>query len=169
MKDIPRNERAQLLWARTTFHLWPDRYWLVSLDPALTPQATRFLAAQPGTFGALVRERDEVSLTVEEGHWKRSRLRRRARAEAGPFKAITFDLALDLDVVGYLAPATARLARAAVSVVPQCAYQKDHVLVPAGKATTALRALRGLVRDCRRIRTKRSRATGGRRRRGARG
>jgi hypothetical protein len=169
MNDLPRNEQARTLWARTKFHLWPERYWLVSLDTALATEAGRLLAADTEPFAALVRERDEVSLTIAERPWRRSRLRRRARAESGPFKAITFDIPLDLDVIGYMAPAAARLAEAAVSIVPQCAFQKDHVLVHAEGARKALRVLQGLVRDCRQIKTTRSRATAGRRRREARG
>jgi hypothetical protein len=154
MNDLAGNEQARSLWARTKVHLWPERYWLVSLDPGSTREAARLLAGHPKPFGALVRERDEVSLTIEERRWKRSRLRRRATAEAGPFKAITFDLALDLNVVGYLASAATRLAKAGISIVPQCAYQKAHLLVPAEKATKALRVLRGLIRVCRRVKTK---------------
>jgi hypothetical protein len=169
MNDLPRNEQARRLWARTKFHIWPERYWLVSLDTGLTREAAVLLASHPKRFAALIRERDEVSLTIAERPWRRSRLRRRAKAESGPFKAITFDIPLDLDVVGYMAPATARLATAGISIVPQCAFRKDHLLVPADKAVKALRALRKLVRDCRRpVRRTGSRATGGRRRRAAR-
>jgi hypothetical protein len=169
MSHLPRNERARSLWARTKFHLWPQRYWLASFHPRSATDAARLLVSDPCPFGALVRDRDEVSLTIEEGLWKRSRLRRRARAESGPFKAITFDLALEMDLVGYLAPATARLAIAAVSVVPQCAFTTDHILVHAEDAGKALRVLEELRRDCRRkVRRKGSRARAGRKRRAAR-
>jgi hypothetical protein len=164
VNNLPRNERARKLWARTRIRLWPERYWLVSLDTELAGEAGRLLAADPKPFAALICERDEVSLTVEEGLWKRSSLRHRARNDSGAWRVITFDLALDLDVSGYIAPAVARLAEAAVAVVPQCAFEKDHLLVPAEGAATALRALRSLVRDCRRVRTKGSRARAGRRR-----
>ena len=151
MADLPRNERARALWARTTIRLWPETYQLVSLDPSLGEEAAQALAGNPVPFVALVRERDEVSLTVAEAQWRRSPLRSRARSEAGPFRVITFELALALDVVGYLAPAVARLAEAGISVVPQCAFQKDHLLVPARRAADAVRVLRGLVRDCARL------------------
>ncbi len=169
MNDMPRNERARGLWARTKFHLWPQPYWLVSLHPRYAADAARLLAANPRPFAALVRERDEVSLTIAERLWKRSGLRRRARAEAGPFRVITLDLALEHDVVGYLSPATARLAEAAVSVVPQCAFSRDHILVHAEGAGKALRVLRGLVRDCRLPKRMGSRARAGPKRRRARG
>ncbi len=169
MSELPPNDRARELWARTTMRTWPESYRLVSLDPGLAGEAARLLAAHPAPFAALVRERDELSLTIAQGPWRRSRLRGRARAEAGPFRAITFELALDHDVVGYLAPAAARLARARIPIVPQCAYRRDHLLVPARDVAAAMRVLEGLVRDCGRVRTRRSRGRGGRPRPGARG
>jgi hypothetical protein len=39
-----------------------------------------------------------------------SPLRLRARAESGPYRAITLDVNVELDVVGYLAPAALALA-----------------------------------------------------------
>ncbi len=167
--ELPRNEKARALWARTTLRVWPGAYRLVSLDPALGEEAAQALAGSPAPFLALVRERDEISLTIAEKPWRQSPLRPRARSEAGPFRVITFELALALDVVGYLAPAAARLARAGISVVPQCAFQKDHLLVPARRVGDALRVLRGLVRDCARARMTGSRARAGRRGPRARG
>lgn len=169
MTELPRNESTRELWARTTIRAWPESYRLVSLDPGLVAEAAKLLAAYPAPFAALVRERDEVSLTIAQGPWRRSRLHGRARAEAGPFRAITFELALDHDVVGYLAPAATRLARARIPILPQCAYHKDHLLVPARRLTEAMRVLKGLVRDCGRVRTKGSRGRAGRPRPRARG
>jgi len=167
--EVPGNARARTLWARTTLRVWPEAYRLVSLDPTLAEEAAGLLAANPAPFAVLVLERNEVSLTIAEALWRRSPLRARARSEAGPFRAITFELALDLDVVGYLAPAAARLARAGIPIVPQCAYQKDHVLVPEERLADAVRVLEGLVGDCARLRRKGSPGRGGRRRPRARG
>ncbi len=169
MAELPSNARARALWARTTLRVWPEAYRLVSLDPTLAEEAAGLLAANPAPFAALVRERDLVSLTIAEALWRRSPLRPRARSEAGPFRVITFELALDHDVVGYLAPAAARLARAGIPIVPQCAFRKDHMLVPAKRLAEAVHVLDGLVRGCARIRRKGSRVRAGRRRPPARG
>ena len=40
-----------------------------------------------------------------------------------------FDIPLDIEVVGFLAPAAARLGTAGVSIIPQCAFALDHLLV----------------------------------------
>jgi hypothetical protein len=52
-------------------------------------------------------------------------------------------------VTGYLAPAAEALAAAGVPIVPQCAFSKDHVLVPAEHLDVAVRALTALARAAR--------------------
>ena len=68
---------------------------------------------------------------------------------ASPYRAITFDVNIDLGVVGYLAPAAARLAAAGVSIVPQCAYLKDHLLVREADLETARAVLEAFIAECR--------------------
>jgi len=146
---LPASERTRALWARTRLHVWPEWYRLVSFPPTQAAAAATLLATSAGHFCALVLEQDEMSLTVAEEVWRKSPLRGEARAEVGPLRAITFSLALDLEVVGYLAPAAARLAAAGISIVPQCAASRDHVLVPAHRLDDAVRVLEELILDCR--------------------
>jgi hypothetical protein len=136
---------ARALWARTTLHLWPESYRLVSLPRAALAEAADLVAHAGDVFCCLVLERAEVSLTLAEGVWAASSLRPSARHEAGPFKVITFDLDLDLAVTGYLAPAAEALAAAGVPIVPQCAFLKDHLLVPAEQLKAAIRTLEEVI------------------------
>lgn len=147
--------RARALWARTRIHVWPERYVLASLPMEQAAAAAALAGSRTQAFAALVVERDEVSLTLSEDAWRESELRLLARAEAGPFRAITFDIDVELDVCGYLAPAAQRLALAGVSIVPQCAYLKDHLLVHESRLTQALSVLEELIRACRSERIKR--------------
>jgi hypothetical protein len=55
---------------------------------------------------------------------------------------------LDLDVVGYLAPAAVALAKAGISIVPQCGYLKDHLLVAEKDLEKALQTLQELISSC---------------------
>ena len=84
----------------------------------------------------------------------------KARAEAlaqqvpqgrlsGPLVALTLDLDVDLGVCGYLLPAAERLAQAGISIVPQCAFKKDHLLVPQDRADEAERVLQAWIEACR--------------------
>jgi hypothetical protein len=132
------------LWASTRLRVVPERYVLASLAPSRLGEAAALVAAGAGEFAALLRERDEISLTVTEAAWHGSALAAMATAAAGPYRVITFDLALDLGIVGYFAPPAAALAAARVPIVPQCAYAKDHLLVREEDLERALAALRAL-------------------------
>jgi len=140
------NERARAAWARTTVQVWPGRYCLVSLPVERLAEVAGALAEASG-FAALVVERDEVSLTVPEDRWVRHPLRAAARSDAGPYRALTLDVNLELDLTGYLATAALRLAEAGVSIVPQCAFLKDHLLVPEEHLERAVGVLEALVRE----------------------
>jgi hypothetical protein len=143
------NPRARAVWARTSLRVWPGALVLASLPPSALAEAADLVGRAAG-FAALVLERDEVSLTVEEESWRASPLRALASAEAGPYRAITLEAELELGMVGYLAPAAGLLAEAGVSIVPQCAYLKDHLLVRDADLETARRVLEGFIAECRR-------------------
>ena len=66
---------------------------------------------------------------------------------AGPYRVLTFDLELELDVIGYMAPALERLAAAGVSIVPQCGFRTDHLLVLEQDLDAAIGALEALIRE----------------------
>jgi hypothetical protein len=141
--------RAKDTWARTRLLVWPEAYVLASFDLSERKAAAVLVAETRDAFAALVVERDEVSLTLPEPAFHASPLRARAKSESGPWRAITLDIDIELNVVGYLAPAAERLARAGVSIVPQCAFLKDHLLVHARDLDAALRTLEGFAAECR--------------------
>jgi hypothetical protein len=137
------------LWKQTRLRIAPEPYVLASLAPSLLPEAAALIASAAagtgGAFAALVLERDEVSITLSAAAWRASTLSMRATATAGPYRAITFDLDLDLAVIGYLAPAAVALAAAQVSIIPQCAYRKDHLLVREEDLARAVAVLESLI------------------------
>ena len=175
------NERARSLWAVTRLHVWPETYRLVSLPAANWSGSSKksdigsLLAdlnpTSGGSFFAMIVEREEISLTVDENAWQSiaqraqetirpdvpsssqdqvepDRAAARAWAGEGPFRAISFDLNIDLDVTGYLAPALAALAENGVPVVPQCAFLKDHILVHERDLKVARAVLEKLIASC---------------------
>ncbi|HWX24445.1 MAG TPA: ACT domain-containing protein [Vicinamibacteria bacterium] len=144
MTETPRS-----LWARTTLHVWPERYRLVSLSTSHLAEAAALLSRGTGAFGTLILERDEVSLTLREDLWEASSLREAARAAQGPYRAITFALDLDLGVCGYLAPVAERLAGASISIVPQCGFLKDHILVREEQLSLAVETIEEWIQACR--------------------
>jgi hypothetical protein len=142
------NATIQSLWARTKILPWPESYMLVSLPREALIEALSLVSSAAGHFSAVVVERDEVSLTVEEELWKTRAGTIAHHAMDGPYRAITLQLNVDLGVSGYFAPAAERLANAGISIVPQCAYLKDHVLVRATDADRAVEIMEHLVREC---------------------
>ena len=138
---------AREAWARTTLHVWPGDYLLASLPAGRMADAAALLAASPaGTFVALVRERAELALTLPEA--SRAGLTALGARMDGPYRVLTFDVALPLDLVGFLAPAAVRLAEAGVSIVPQCGFRTDHLLVRAADLEAARRTLEEFAREC---------------------
>ena len=127
--------------------VWPEPCWLVSLPVDALDAAAEWIGGAGGSFSALIVERDEVSLTLPESLWLGSPLRGLAKASAGPFRALTLDLDVALDVTGYLAPLAERLAAEGVSIVPQCAYAKDHVLVHEAQLEAAIGVVEALVAE----------------------
>lgn len=139
------NERARALWARTRVQVWPERYVLASVPVERLAEAASLTTRAGASFVALVRERDEISLTLPEA--LRAPVEAVATRIAGPYRVLTFDLELELDVIGYMAPALERLAAAGVSIVPQCGFRTDHLLVFERDLDAAVATLETLIRE----------------------
>lgn len=138
-------------WARTRLRIWPGSYQLVSLPHTSLLQAAHLVttndtAATP--FVALLVEMDEVSLTIADDIWQPAAASIACTAVAGPYRVVTFTPALDLTICGYLAPAATLLALAGISIIPQCGYQKDHLLLREEDTSRAITILTDLIAAC---------------------
>jgi hypothetical protein len=158
MKNKPTNSiaesirpEARALWARTTLRVPAEKYYLVSIPTTMLPETVSLLAKEDGRFAVLIVEPDAISLTIEYKTWRTSPLRGRASGKSGPFRVVTFATELDPAVVGYFAPAARRLAEAGISIVPQCAFLKDHLLVRQADLSKATKILEKLIADCKKF------------------
>ena len=145
------NDRARSLWAETRIRVWPEPVVLASLPTGRAAEAAALAGRERSGFAAVVVEREEVSLTLPEATWRSCPLRDEAFDEEGPFRVLTFDLSLELDVCGYLAPAATALAAAGVPIVPQCGFRTDPLLVPAERVDGAIEVLERLVARAREV------------------
>lgn len=147
--------QVRQLWAQTRLKVWPERYYLVSLPLAALPVFADLFTqlAKVGTnnFSAVVIEQDEISLTISEIVWRSVADRLDYAAVSSAYKVITLNINLDLAVVGYLAPAATQLAQAGISIVPQCAYLKDHLLIRETDLEQAQAVLIALIQTCQAI------------------
>lgn len=142
------NAAARRAWAATSLRVWPDRYAFAAFSPREAARVLEAAARPKRAFVAVVVEAGEVALTVPWRAFAKSGLAGRADAVAGPYRVITFETSLALDLVGYLAPAAERLARAGISMVPQCGYRTDHLLVREQDLERAVGVLQSWIAAC---------------------
>lgn len=142
------NQNSRRLWAETRIAVQDGRYRLISLPRAELMSASRLVGKVTSPFAALVLEPAEVSLTMPDGVWTELRSSHDNAREDGPYRVITFDLELDLATTGFLAPVAVRLADAGISIIPQCAFLKDHVLVRESDLSRAVEIIQEWIRQC---------------------
>lgn len=135
--------------AQTRLFTDAQTYTILSVPLTQTTEALRFLVQLDEPFSALVRDKDEVTVVLPRAIWDEARPALDAIAESGDYRLITFDLPLDLGLVGYLATLISVVAEQGVSVFPVSAFARDHILVPVDDFDRAWEALRAFIRTCR--------------------
>ncbi len=136
------------VFASTVVKTHPDDYVVVSIDRAEETEAREaFLGLQP--WGSVTYDHMEVSVVLRESEWVRLRDRFTAYRVEGPYTLITFDIVLDLSLVGYLSVVSSVLADEGVSIYALSTYLRDHILVKKVDAGRAVAALERLIERCR--------------------
>jgi len=129
------------LFAETKLRVSLDDYVVVSLPPDAGAWAMN-LKLEP--FSSVTRDHDEVSL-VEAADWARHGPGAAGAKAQGPYTLITFDIKLDLSVVGYLSVVSSLLAENGVSIFALSTYLRDHILVKKVDSHRAVELLNDLV------------------------
>ena len=142
------NPNSSRLWAQTRIAVHEDRYRLISLPRAELLSASRLIGQLASPFAALVLEPAEVSLTLPERVWQEHLSLHANAREDGPYRVITFDLELDLATTGFLAPVAVRLSDAGISIIPQCAFLKDHLLVRESDLSRTVEIIQAWIDQC---------------------
>ena len=120
-------------------------YSLIHLPPNGIMAAAGVLAQVGEPFGALLADKDEVTLVVPADLVPEfaNRLRDHRIAES-PYRLITFDLELEPTLTGFIARVAQVLASANVPILPFAAFSRDHLLVPSDRFDAAWAALQKL-------------------------
>lgn len=120
----------------------PDTYAYIKLPVSAITVAASIVAEIGEPFTALIVDKDEVTLLIPDEAVTDFESRLRGHT-INPVKLrlITFDVELDMSVIGFMAAVSAVLAEADVTIFPFAAYSRDHVLVPADKLEAAVEAL----------------------------
>jgi hypothetical protein len=136
------------LLAETEIILHPDSFTIVSIDRSEEDKA-RGIIADLDPFSSLTFDVAEVSLVVKTEQWAVLRERFEEYREEGPYRLITFDVVLDLAIVGFMAVVSRRLADEGVSIYALSTYLRDHILVKECDCVGAMEVLRGLIAESR--------------------
>jgi len=126
-----------------------EDYTIVSVRPDEEAKAKGLLGRlQP--FHSITYDGDEVSVVLVASDWERLRGEFNGFAEAGPYRLLTFDIVLDLSIVGFLSVVSTVLAEEGVSIFALSTYLRDHIMVKKEDSRRAVTALRSLIEECKR-------------------
>lgn len=117
-------------------------YLMLRLPTAAVTAAAGVLAEIGEPFGALIVDKDEVTLVIPADALE-AFARRLPGHELGAtqYRLITFDVELEPTLIGFMAQVSRALADAGVTILPFAAFSRDHLLVPSAQLDIAMQAL----------------------------
>ena len=121
-----------------------DDYSIVYIDPVEGEKA-RTVLRNLKPYSSITYTVDEVSVVLRSAEWESLKGNFGNYKVEGPYRLFTFDIVLDLSIVGFLSVVSTALAESSVSVFAVSTYLKDHILVKKRDAVKALSVLNGLV------------------------
>lgn len=143
-------EGIRKLIADTEILVHPEAFTIVSIDRDEEDEARRLLR-DLSAFSSVTFDMHEVSLVVKSKDWAGLKENFRTFEECGPYRLITFNIVLDLSVVGFLAVLSARLAESGISIYALSTFLRDHILVKEEDVERAEEVLNQLVRECEKV------------------
>ncbi len=132
---------AHAALANGTLFTDEDIYTLIKLPPNAIWAGAGILAQIAEPFTTLIADKDEVTLVMPLAAWEEYGRRLPTAHQAGDYRLITFDIELDLSLVGFMALVARILADAGVPIMAFSAFSRDHLLVPADSFEKAWDAL----------------------------
>jgi len=141
------NENLKKLLSKTKLLLHPDDYFIVSID-ANDESKARLILNSLNPFSSITFDKSEISLVIKSKEWNNLKKRFSRYKEEGPYSLITFDIVLDLSIVGFLSVISERLAENGISIFAISTYLKDHILVKSEDVSKALRILKHMIETC---------------------
>lgn len=142
----PPSKEMRNILAKTVIKEHPDDYSIVFIDPRYGVKA-RSLLRDLRPYSSVTYTDEEVSVVLRASDWDGLRGNFPEHREEGPYRLLTFDIVLDLSIVGFLSVVSTALAEEGVSLYAISTYLKDHILVKKADEARALETLRRLIRD----------------------
>jgi hypothetical protein len=145
--DIPLKE----ILAHTELIIQPGEFVLVGLEPDERARLESDLANVASDLFQYIIEPDVLTLLLESNDWAHlSHHYPQANVE-GPFRIFTFSVAMDWEVVGFLATVTGLLAQAGIPLGAVCGYYRDHLFISVEYAARAEEVLRTEIERLRQL------------------
>ena len=143
MDHMP-SEEMKPVFASTELKLHQDEYTITSL-PLIEKERAFKLVKSLDPFSSITLDPNEVSLIIRAEDWNLMKQNFTSYESDGPYRVITFDIVLDLNLIGYLSVVSSVLADAEVSIYAVSTYLRDHILVKASDSEKAMVVLGGLI------------------------
>ncbi len=141
------SEEMRPVFASTVIKQHPEDYLIVSIDRAEEALAReRLKGIQP--FSSVTYDYAEVSVILKAEEWDGVKTGFKEYQVEGPYTLITFDIVLDLSLVGFLSVVSAILAENGVRIYALSTYLRDHILVKKKDAEKTVALLSDLVDRC---------------------
>lgn len=120
-------------------------YCFIKLPANAVVAAASIIAEANNPFTALLVDKDEVTLMLEEEDFGEYQRRLRDAQVSGiRYRLITFDVELAPTMIGFMATVSSALAEAGISLMPFAAFSRDHIFVNANDYEKAIATLNGL-------------------------
>lgn len=135
------------VFASTKLKLHPDEYTIVSLPVEKQDMALElFKPLSP--FSSITVDTEEVSLILKTSEWEKMKEHFPVFESEAPYSVITFDIVLDLSLVGFLSVVSAILADEGISIYAISTYLRDHIMVKTKEADRTIQVLEELIQRC---------------------
>jgi hypothetical protein len=143
--DLTLDPRLPAILRTMRWRVRPERLTLVGIDSRELFVALRLLGALTGTFWQVSVEPGLVTLVLDESDWRDLRPAFPRAEVTRDYRAISFEVDLPPDLVGFMAVLSGALAEAQVPLLAVCTFHRDHLLVREADLTRAEEAIRALV------------------------
>lgn len=133
------------LYAKMNLYTDELDYIIIKFPPTGITVAAGILAEISDPFGAIVVDKDEVTLIIPaEVMDDFSKRLRDVEKSTNTYRLITLDIVLDFSIIGFMAGISKALADAKISILPISAFSRDHILVKTSDFTKAWDVLSAL-------------------------
>ena len=134
--------------ASTELIVQPGQFYLAGISPELRTQLESDLSSIKGGFFQYINEVDVLTLLIRDNEWAEISNHYPEAMVEGPLHIFTFSVAMDWQVVGFLAAVTGLLARAGIPLGAVCGYYRDHLFIDQMYAEQAETLLRAEIKRC---------------------